>query len=85
VEEPPLEDFTSIDQEAEKSQKERLQRLKEERDQDKVTEELISVKRAAEGDGNLVYPILNAVRASATVGEITDTLRAVFGEYRENT
>jgi methylmalonyl-CoA mutase N-terminal domain/subunit len=85
VEEPPLEDFTSIDQEAEKSQKERLQRLKEERDQDKVTEGLISVKRAAEGDANLVYPILNAVRASATVGEITDTLRTVFGEYRENT
>ena len=68
----------------EQRQKESLRKLKEERNQDKVTETLLSVKRTAEGDGNLVYPILNAVKAYATVGEITDTLRAVFGEYREN-
>ena len=84
VEEPPLEDLTFIDLEVEQRQKESLRKLKEERNQDKVTETLLSVKRTAEGDGNLVYPILNAVKAYATVGEITDTLRAVFGEYREN-
>ena len=41
------------------------------------------VERAARGGENLVPPILAAVEAYATVGEIADTMRRVFGEYRE--
>jgi len=84
VEESPLEDITSVDLEVEKKQREKLQRLKQERNQDNVREALASVRRVAESGDNLVYPILNAVRAYATVGEITDILRSIFGEYKEN-
>jgi methylmalonyl-CoA mutase N-terminal domain/subunit len=48
-----------------------------------VKETLADLKRAAHGTENLVPPILEAVRAYATLGEISDTLRGVFGEYRE--
>jgi methylmalonyl-CoA mutase N-terminal domain/subunit len=41
------------------------------------------VRRAAKGKDNLMPPILAAVKASATLGEISDALRDVFGEYRE--
>jgi methylmalonyl-CoA mutase N-terminal domain/subunit len=41
------------------------------------------VRTAAAGSDNLVPPIIAAVEARATVGEIADTLRQVFGEYRE--
>jgi methylmalonyl-CoA mutase N-terminal domain/subunit len=44
---------------------------------------LNAVAAAALGRDNLVPPIITAVEARATVGEIADTLRAVFGEYRE--
>ena len=44
---------------------------------------LDAVAATARGGGNLVPPIVAAVEARATVGEIADTLRAVFGEYRE--
>jgi methylmalonyl-CoA mutase N-terminal domain/subunit len=47
-------------------------------------DEAIGSVRAAARDGrNLVPPIIEAVQAHATVGEIADTLRGVFGEYRE--
>jgi methylmalonyl-CoA mutase N-terminal domain/subunit len=41
------------------------------------------LEHAAQGTGNLMPPILDAVRAYATLGEICDVLRGVFGEYRE--
>ena len=44
---------------------------------------LAALKKAAQGTGNVVPPILEAVRVYATIGEISDTLRQVFGEYRE--
>jgi methylmalonyl-CoA mutase N-terminal domain/subunit len=44
---------------------------------------LNAVRRAAQGTDNLVPPIIAAVEAKATIGEIADTLRGVFGEYRE--
>ena len=53
------------------------------RDQDKWKASLSQVERAANGTDNLVPPIIAAVEAHATVGEIADTLRSVFGEYRE--
>jgi len=59
----------------------RLQELKSTRDNAAVSQALAELKTAAEGDANLMYPILKAVKALATLGEICDTLRAVFGEY----
>jgi methylmalonyl-CoA mutase N-terminal domain/subunit len=44
---------------------------------------LDALREAAEGTANLMYPILDAVRAYATVGEMCDTLRQVWGEYEE--
>ena len=85
VEEAPFRDILRIDPEVERKQNEKLQRVKEGRDGGRVTETLGAVRKAAETTENLVRPILDAVRAYATVGEISDTLRAVFGEYEERT
>ena len=65
------------------TQLERLDRLKAERDHDRVVKNLAGLKHMAKGDGNLMIPILDAVRAYATLGEICDVLREVFGEYRQ--
>jgi len=48
-----------------------------------VKEALAGLKKAAQGTDNVVPPILEAVKAYATLGEISDTLREVFGEYKE--
>jgi len=71
-----------VDPEVEKKQIENLQRLKRERDSERVVETLRMVKEVAQGDGNLVPPIIEAVKAYATEGEICDILRDVFGEYK---
>lgn len=61
----------------------RLKRFKEDRDRNKVVESLNDLKRAAEKENvNLIPYVLNAVRCRATLGEITDALREVFGEFR---
>ena len=77
--------ITRIDPAVEKTQREKLQRIKRQRDQEEVDRALAVVKRAAQGSDNLIPPILNAVKCYATVGEISDTLRSVFGEYEEKT
>ena len=63
----------------------RLKQLREERDNDCVEQTLNALRNAAEGDANTMPYILDAVRAYATLGEITDVFRDVFGEYREPT
>ena len=83
IEEEPLRDILRIKPEVERYQKEKLARVKKERNNKKVKETLADLKRTAHGTGNLVPPILEAVKAYATLGEISDTLREVFGEYRE--
>ena len=83
VEEEPLRNILRIPPEVERTQKEKLARVKKERDSEKVRKALASLKTAAQGTDNVVPPILEAVKAYATVGEISDTLREVFGEYRE--
>jgi methylmalonyl-CoA mutase N-terminal domain/subunit len=83
IEEEPLRDILHIKPEVEQYQKEKLARVKKERDQVKVKETLAALKKAAQGTDNVVPPILEAVKAYATLGEISDTLREVFGEYRE--
>ncbi len=71
-----------IDDSLEEEQIARLQDLRARRGKDYLRA-LESVRKAAFGGANLVPPILEAVHAYATVGEIMDTLREVFGEYRD--
>ena len=83
-EEPPLKDVLRISPEVEPYQIQKLQKVKAERDAAKVSATLTRLKEAAQGTENLVPPILEAVKAYATLGEIAGTLREVFGEYRES-
>jgi methylmalonyl-CoA mutase N-terminal domain/subunit len=83
IEEGPLRDILRIKPEVEQYQKTKLSRVKKERDNGKVKQALATLKKAAQGADNVVLPILEAVRVYATLGEISDTLREVFGEYRE--
>jgi methylmalonyl-CoA mutase N-terminal domain/subunit len=83
IEEEPLRDILRIKPEVEQYQKEKLARVKKERNNTKVKETLATLRRAAQGTENLVPSILEAVKAYATLGEISDTLRDVLGEYRE--
>ena len=70
-----------IDPELEHVQKERVRRLRSSRDAAAWRSALDNVEQAARDDSNLVPPIIAAVTADATVGEISDTLRGVFGEH----
>ncbi len=72
-----------IDPKGEERQRERLARLRRERDSTAVSRALEGLRAAAQGSENLMPYILDAVRAYATLGEICRTLRGVFGEYRE--
>ncbi|MGA9820544.1 MAG: methylmalonyl-CoA mutase family protein [Desulfobaccales bacterium] len=67
--------------EMEERQRARLKELRETRDNAEVTQTLAQLKTAAQGADNLMPPVLNAVKALATLGEICNTLREVFGEY----
>jgi methylmalonyl-CoA mutase N-terminal domain/subunit len=83
VEEKPPANLLRIDPEKEKFQKGKLARVKGERDNSKVQEALRKLKAAAQGTDNLLPPTLEAVKVYASLGEIADVLRGVFGEYRE--
>ena len=72
-----------IDREGERRQRERLARVRRERDNELVTQRLEALREAAQGTENLMPYILDAVRAYATLGEICGVFREVFGEYRE--
>ncbi len=71
-----------VDEESERRHMERLQRVRRERDNVRVGETLTALEAAARGTENLMPFILEAVRAYATLGEICDVLRRVFGVYR---
>ena len=79
--EPPFGAFR-VDPNIEGNQVERLKRIRKERNGRIVKETLEYVRETARGDGNLVPPVLEAVRAYASVGEICGVLREVFGEYQ---
>ncbi len=81
-EEAPV-DILAIDDRAGQQQCERLQKLRRERDNTCVQTNLEQLKKAAQGTDNLLPPILECVRSYATLGEMCDTLRSVFGEYKE--
>jgi methylmalonyl-CoA mutase, N-terminal domain len=72
-----------VDPSIEAQQVERLAALRAERDNDAVARHLDALKTAAEGTGtNLLYPMLDALRARATVGEVCNALRDVWGVYQ---
>jgi methylmalonyl-CoA mutase N-terminal domain/subunit len=72
-----------LDPELEKSQIESLRQVRAGRSQSAVAETLAALERAARGSDNLMPLIMDAAGVYATVGEISDCLRGVFGEYRE--
>ena len=72
-----------IDEAASERQLAKLERLRRERDDDRVRRALDRLREVAAGSGNTMEPILEAVRAYATVGEMCDALREVWGEYEE--
>ena len=72
-----------IDPDGERRQIERVRRVRAERSQADWTATMDELGRIAGDDGNLMPAILAAVRAYATVGEISDRLRAAWGEHRE--
>jgi methylmalonyl-CoA mutase N-terminal domain/subunit len=82
VEEKPPKDLLRVDPAVRVSQIERLEKLKSERDNGTVGALLSDLRKAAESDDNLMPVILEAVKAYATLGEICDELRGVFGEYQ---
>ncbi|MDY6780421.1 MAG: methylmalonyl-CoA mutase family protein [Halobacteria archaeon] len=81
VDEEPEEDIHKVDEEEQERQREKVKELRSQRDQDAVDDALASLRRAAEEDENTMPHIIDAVKAYATVGEICDTMRDVFGEY----
>lgn len=84
IEEEPMGGLLEINEKVEKEQVDRIKNIKQQRDSNKVTEALGKLEKCAKTDKNLMYPIIEAVRAYATEGEIADILRRVFGEYRAN-
>jgi methylmalonyl-CoA mutase N-terminal domain/subunit len=85
IQEEKPDNLLRVDPAVRLSQIEKLNLLKVERDSDRVKTSLSELKKAAESDQNLMIPILDAVKAYATLGEICDVLREVFGEYRQVT
>jgi methylmalonyl-CoA mutase N-terminal domain/subunit len=80
-EEEPYEPLR-VDPAIEAEQVERLARLRASRDAAAVSAALDTVRSAAAGDVNVLYPMKEALRASATIGEVCDALREVWGIYR---
>jgi methylmalonyl-CoA mutase N-terminal domain/subunit len=81
-EEIPVE-ILEIDEELERLQIEKTNRIKSERDNRKVRESLERLEQACAGNENVMEPIIDAVRAYATLQEVCDVFRKVFGEYRD--
>jgi methylmalonyl-CoA mutase N-terminal domain/subunit len=80
-EEAPLRNFLRVEPALKASQEAKLKQLKGQRDKTAVVEALARLKDCAKGTDNLMPPIMEAVKCYATLGEVCDTLRAVFGEY----
>jgi len=81
-EETPIE-VLKIDDALAEEQIARLREVREKRDNARVQKALEAIERACEDGSNLMPPVLEAVRAYATIGEVCDVFRKVFGTYRE--
>ncbi len=75
-------DLLRIDGELERRQCAKLADLRSRRDNDAVKKALAVISETAKGDGNLMPPIVDAVRVYATLGEISDAMRDVYGQFQ---
>jgi methylmalonyl-CoA mutase N-terminal domain/subunit len=82
-EEPDVELF-EVSEEAAQRQRDKVQQVRQQRDEQAVHQALQRVDEAARGSENMMPVILDAVRAYATVGELCETMQNVFGEYTES-
>ena len=71
-----------VDREGERQQIQKLEQTRRQRDNQEVKSTLMALERAARGSSNLMPPLLDAVKAYATLGEMMDVFREVFGEYQ---
>ncbi len=83
IEEHTRPELLKIDKKIQEEQINFLSKIKRERDNEKVLNFLQKLQNAAEGEDNLMPYIIDSVKAYASVGEICNTLRMVFGEYKE--
>ncbi|MBN2599655.1 MAG: methylmalonyl-CoA mutase, partial [Candidatus Thermoplasmatota archaeon] len=83
LDEEPTIPILKMDEKGEERQIRRLQTLRKNRDSSNVQRHLQKLRKAAEGDENLMPFILNCVHSYATLGETCQVLRDVFGEYKE--
>jgi len=77
-------ELLKIDEKVQNDQIKQLNRIREQRNNEEVKLKLAELKNAAQNDSNLMPYILDAVKTYASVGEICNTLRSIFGEYKEN-
>lgn len=82
IEEESQPELLRVDPAVQAAQEQRLRELKSQRDQNQVEKALAAVAAAAREEANLFPPVLDAVRAYATLGEICGVLREVYGEYQ---
>jgi methylmalonyl-CoA mutase N-terminal domain/subunit len=75
-------DILKVDPEAEKRQLARLAKFKDARDQKVLDERLQALRDVAQGDGNLLPPIKEALRVGGSIGDVCNAMRDVFGEYK---
>jgi methylmalonyl-CoA mutase N-terminal domain/subunit len=83
-EEEPMKYLLKVNPEIEKRQVRKLDEVKKKRKEKEVQEKLKMLREIASSEQNIMPPILDCVRSYATLGEICDQLRAVFGEYKES-
>jgi methylmalonyl-CoA mutase N-terminal domain/subunit len=81
--EKPVEEILKVDPALEIKQTQKLKALRQRRDASAVQQAQANLKRAAQGSDNIMPHILHAVKCYTTLGEISDTLREVFGKYQE--
>ena len=77
-------DLLKIDMQVQKEQIEFLKKVRSERNNEDVKTKLNALTKAAEGNDNLMPFILDSVKVYASIGEICNTMRSVFGEYKEH-
>lgn len=81
AEEEPPKNLLRVDPRLERAQRKKIKNLRKKRDQRKVREALKNLEEACSEGSNVMYPILESVKSYATIGEISDVMRSVFGTY----
>ncbi|HEY4756652.1 MAG TPA: methylmalonyl-CoA mutase family protein, partial [Ignavibacteriaceae bacterium] len=84
IKEDSQKDLLKINMNVQEEQIKFLHKIKAERNNDEVKSKLKALEKAAEGSDNLMPYILSAVTRYASIGEICNTMRGVFGEYKEH-